>query len=128
VSIPANAATLGAAGYGVNPLVVPVNTTVTWVNNDTVNHTVTATDGSFDSGTLAPGQSFSMTFVADGYYTYSSTIDGTNAMSGAVQVGNAASPTPSASPATTASPAATASPSATPTIGGTAGAAGSNVG
>jgi plastocyanin len=115
VQIPANAATLGTAAYGTNPLKVPANTTVTWYNTDTVSHTVTADDGSFDSGAIAPGQSFSMTFVADDFYNYHCSIHGAAAMSGAIQIGNATpSPTASASPSATPSPSASASASPSP--------------
>jgi plastocyanin len=51
-------------------VVIGVNNTVTWVNNDNVPHTVTATDGSFNSGNLNAGQSWSHTFTAPGTYTY----------------------------------------------------------
>ncbi len=51
-------------------LTVPAGTTVTWTNNDTVPHTTTAQDGSFDSGNLNPGQSFSFTFSTPGSYPY----------------------------------------------------------
>ena len=50
---------------------VSVGTTVTWTNNDPDQmHTVTAVDGSFDSGFLATGQSFSHTFDAPGELEY----------------------------------------------------------
>ena len=51
-------------------LTIPAGTTVTWTNNDTVPHTATASDGSFDSGNLNPGQSFSFTFATPGSYPY----------------------------------------------------------
>ena len=49
-------------------ITVAPGTTVTWTNNDSAPHTVTATDpaGAFDSGTLRPGQSFSVTFTQPG--------------------------------------------------------------
>ena len=53
-----------------NPVSVAVGDTVTWTNNDGVPHTVTANDGSFQSGTLQPGQSFSFTFTAPGSFAY----------------------------------------------------------
>ena len=49
---------------------VPRRTTVTWVNNDTDAHTVTADDGLFDSGVLQPGASYSVWFSGSGTVTY----------------------------------------------------------
>ena len=51
-------------------VVVGVNNTVTWINNDNAPHTVTATGGSFDSGNLNQGQSWTHTFTTPGTYTY----------------------------------------------------------
>ena len=45
-------------------------TTVTWVNNDDEAHTVTADDGLFDSGRLAPGDSYSVWFDGSGTVAY----------------------------------------------------------
>src|SRR5690606_12787802 len=47
------------ADYSVNVLRVQPGTTVTWTNQDAMIHTVTAVDGSFDSGFLNPGDTFS---------------------------------------------------------------------
>jgi len=72
---PANAAT----AYLPGDLEVPVGTTVTWRNDDTVVHTVTSgpavdnkavPDGVFDSGDIPPGGSFSWTFDEPGRYPY----------------------------------------------------------
>jgi plastocyanin len=49
---------------------IEVGTTVTWENYDTATHTVTADDGSFDSGDLAQGDTFSHTFDKAGTFTY----------------------------------------------------------
>jgi len=58
--------------YSVNVLEVAVGTTVTWTNDDAeMLHTVTAVDGSFDSGFLAAGESWSYTFDQVGEYEYS---------------------------------------------------------
>lgn len=52
--------------------------TVTWVNQDTIAHTVTSDDTTsnvkFDSGTLQPGQSFSYTFSQINTYAYHCSI------------------------------------------------------
>lgn len=51
-------------------LTVPSGTTVTWTNKDSFDHTVTADDGSYDSGNLAQGKTWSHTFNAPGTYHY----------------------------------------------------------
>jgi plastocyanin len=43
---------------------------VLWTNTSTLAHTVTADDGSFDSGMLNPGDSFRMEFDSPGVYQY----------------------------------------------------------
>jgi len=66
------------------PLTVPAGTTVTWTNDDTTQHTVTATNGDFDSGKVAPGESFSFTFTKEGTYDYACLIH--SSMTGQVVV------------------------------------------
>src|SRR5215212_1690693 len=51
-------------------LTVPAGATVTWTNAGSRTHTVTADDGSFDSGRLDPGEQFSQTFDQPGTFTY----------------------------------------------------------
>ena len=51
-------------------VVIGMNSTVTWVNQDSVPHTVTATNGLFNSGNLDPGKSFTFTFTLPGTYSY----------------------------------------------------------
>lgn len=55
-------------------LTVSKGATVTWTNNDSVNHTVTSTTGVFDSGLINTGKSFSYTFSNAGTYSYKCTI------------------------------------------------------
>lgn len=47
--------------------------TVEWTNNDPLAHTVTAADGSFDSGLIPAGGTWSRTFTTPGTYDYSCT-------------------------------------------------------
>ena len=47
-------------------ITVRAGTKVTWVNNDSASHTVTANNGAFDSGTLQQGEKFSRTFTKAG--------------------------------------------------------------
>jgi plastocyanin len=51
-------------------IVLGVNSTVIWTNNDVSSHTVTANDGSFDSGIISQGSSYSYTFTKPGVYEY----------------------------------------------------------
>jgi plastocyanin len=44
---------------------------VTWKNNDNIDHTVDAEDGSFSSGTIKSGKTFTHTFKKAGKYAYS---------------------------------------------------------
>ena len=74
VSIVAGASTMTTTAYAPNPIVVSVGGTVTWMNNDNTAHTSTATGGAFDSGTIAPGGSFSKTFTSAGSFPYHCTI------------------------------------------------------
>lgn len=69
---PAASQTVSLANSSFNPkqLTVPVGTTVVWMNNDTMAHTVTADDQSFDSGNLNSGDSFKFTFTKAGTYAY----------------------------------------------------------
>jgi plastocyanin len=51
-------------------LVIQVGDTVTWSNDDDRPHTVTADDGSFDSGNIDEGAAFSFTFTQAGTFSY----------------------------------------------------------
>jgi plastocyanin len=49
---------------------VPVGGTITWTNMGSQAHTVTAGDGSFDSGLVNPGDSATIEFDTPGIYAY----------------------------------------------------------
>jgi len=68
----ASAQAVSIQNFAFNPatLTVPVGTTVTWTNNDSTAHTVTADDGSFKSGNVDPGATFSFTFSTAGTFNY----------------------------------------------------------
>ncbi len=51
-------------------ITVKVGDTVTWTNQDSATHTVVADDGSFKSGDLGQGATFSFTFSKAGSFTY----------------------------------------------------------
>lgn len=51
-------------------VVIGVNNTVKWVNNDAVPHTVTSDSGAFSSGNMNPGASWIFKFNAPGTYNY----------------------------------------------------------
>ena len=55
-------------------VLIKAGQSVTWTNEGPSTHTVTADDGSFNSGDLAPGQTFSHTFSSAGVYSYHCSI------------------------------------------------------
>ncbi len=63
---------------------VGIGSEVTWRNVDPTAHTVTARDGSFDSGTVDPGSAFSTAFELSGTFRYFCQIHPT--MQGTVRV------------------------------------------
>lgn len=69
-----NQSSLGYSPSAVT-LVIGVNNTVTWTNNDVTIHTVTSFSvptgaKSFNSGTLSPGSTFTYAFTVAGTYRY----------------------------------------------------------
>jgi plastocyanin len=66
-----------APGYSPNTVtvVIGVNNTVVWTNDDVVDHTVSSTSvpagaTTFDSGMIAPGGNYTQTFTVAGTYPY----------------------------------------------------------
>lgn len=66
----ANTVLISGFAFHPTPITVAAGTTVTFTNNDAATHTATADDGSFNSGDLATGASFTHTFGKAGTYTY----------------------------------------------------------
>ena len=63
--------------FAFTPDIVEISkgTTVTWTNDDGVRHTVTSVpQGTFDSGPIDPGKTYSYTFNQAGTFEYSCTI------------------------------------------------------
>jgi plastocyanin len=85
-------ASVGIVDFAFDPSSVAVDAgaTVTWTNQGAAPHTVTADDGSFDSGTLDAGASFSFTFTSAGTVSYHCTIHPN--MVGSVVVSGGATP------------------------------------
>ena len=71
---PTTSATIEVAieGFAFKPaeIKVLIGSTVTWYNKDSVIHTVTARDKTFDSGSLSGGDTFSHTFEEKGTFEY----------------------------------------------------------
>jgi plastocyanin len=65
-------ATVSMGMFSFTPMTihVPAGGTVLWTNDSFLAHTVTADDGSFDSGSVDPGDSFSQLFDEPGTYQY----------------------------------------------------------
>ena len=56
--------------YAPARVTVPAGTTIHWINRDTMGHTVTSSEGKWDSGLLQPGESWSRHFDTPGTYPY----------------------------------------------------------
>jgi plastocyanin len=70
--------------YSPDPIKIEEGGKVTWRNEDSVAHTATAEDGSFDTGTIDPGKLKSETFKQPGTYRYVCSIHPT--MHGTIEV------------------------------------------
>ena len=57
--------------FGAGTVTVRPGTTVLWVNDDPLAHTVVGTSGGFDSGSIEPGSTWQFRFNTAGQYEYS---------------------------------------------------------
>ncbi|MBV8303350.1 MAG: cupredoxin family copper-binding protein, partial [Acidimicrobiia bacterium] len=115
-------ASISIVDYSFQPssVTVSVGESVVWTNQGSATHTVSANDGSFDSGSRTPGQTFTHMFSQVGSYSYHCNIH--PYMTGTVTVQGsgppttqppAPAPTSPPQPAAGAAPAAAAAPAAT---------------
>jgi plastocyanin len=66
-----NAVTISGFAFSPASITVPAGTKVTWTNQDSATHTITADDGkTFDSGNVATGGTYSFTFTTAGTFAY----------------------------------------------------------
>lgn len=63
-------ATIRNLAYTPARIEVAAGTTIRWTNSDQVDHTVTAQDGSWDSGIIRPGETWERTFTRPGTYDF----------------------------------------------------------
>jgi plastocyanin len=64
------AAEMRGMTFAPSRLEVAAGTTIRWTNNDQLVHTITADDGSWDSGPIEPGQMWAHTFAQPGEYAF----------------------------------------------------------
>ena len=57
-------------GFSPSSITIKVGSSVTWTNTGNATHTVTADDGSFDSGSVTSGATFSHTFATAGTFAF----------------------------------------------------------
>ena len=70
VAGPVTRSSMQGLQYTVTTLEIVVGTTIEWKNDDPLPHTVTADDGSFDSGLIESGQVWRYTFTRPGTYAF----------------------------------------------------------
>jgi plastocyanin len=76
---------IGDAAFDPPDAAVDVGSTITWINNGSEQHLVSADDGQFNSGVLNPGESFTVAFDRPGRVTYHCMVH--PSMAGSVTVG-----------------------------------------
>jgi plastocyanin len=89
-----------AVDFAFNPATVDViaGTTITWRNDGAALHTVTASDGSWDSGLINAGRTFARRFATPGTFPYLCALH--PSMAGVVRVSGADGATPPPAPST----------------------------
>lgn len=72
--VPAGTVVISQETFKPGTITVNKGETVTWQNNDSIDHTVVADDGSFDLGTIAGGAKVQRTFDTVGTFKYHCSI------------------------------------------------------
>ncbi len=62
--------TIDSFDFSPKTITVKAGSSVTWLNSDTVDHSIIADDATFNTGMLASGEKGSYTFTKVGTYTY----------------------------------------------------------
>jgi len=75
-SMEATKVTVKDSKFESKEITVKVGTTVTWMMNASFPHTVTADDGTFDSGRMGNGETFTFTFEQAGEFPYYCSLHG----------------------------------------------------
>ena len=65
-----NAVTIQNFAFSPATITIKAGQSVTWTNEDSIGHSATADDNSWDTGVLPQGKSKSITFAKAGTYTY----------------------------------------------------------
>lgn len=60
--------------YSPSTITISVGTTVNWVNQESLSHTITSDTELFDSGVMSEGESYSFTFNEKGTFQYHCTL------------------------------------------------------
>ena len=86
ISIKTGSVGMGNTAFGVFPLDIKVNTTVIWVNDDTVNHDFSDIEGNNFWCRLKPGDTCSFLFQYPGTFDYEDLFYQAASMSGRIVV------------------------------------------
>ncbi len=118
-----NASDINSWGFDPPDVTIQAGQTITWINSGAQSHTATASNGTFDTGLLAPGQSKTVALGTAGVFEYTCTphpwMKGTitvTAAAAAQPTTPPAAPTPAPTVAPAPAAAATQAPVVAPTV------------
>lgn len=73
-AVPTNSVNMADMKFTPAVITIPLGATVQWNNNDSVTHTITADDGSFNSGNIASKSNYTHSFSTAGTFKYQCSI------------------------------------------------------